>query len=101
MWPKRHNRLNNGNGDALPPRPNLDRAPPCPDGWNKAAPAAARHLRPGLRSLRSPAAAGAIGGPVGLAPWRAQSLPPQAGARARRRWRVARATRRNWTNDVA
>jgi len=34
----------------------------------KAAPAAARHVRPGLRSLRSPAAAGAIDGPLAHVP---------------------------------
>jgi hypothetical protein len=31
--------------------------------WDESGEAAARHLRPGLRSLRSPAAAGGIGGP--------------------------------------
>jgi hypothetical protein len=42
--------------------------------------AAARHIRPGLRSLRSPAASGPTNGP--FASCRGPSLPPQAGARA-------------------
>ena len=42
--------------------------------------AAAPHLRPGFRSLRSPAAAGATGGPWGRA--NGPSFPPQAAARA-------------------